>query len=140
MDGDSARWCTPCSQRPIFARTARRSRGSRAQGRLLGASEEEVAAAAAAAKAALAHPLLRGAANAAECRREEAIVHRLADGTLVEGVVDLAFRDGPGWTVVDFKTDAHPDTHPQYAAQLRLYCAAIAAVTGLPAKGALLAV
>jgi len=54
--------------------------------------------------------------------------------------VDLAFRDGEGWTVVDFKTDARPESHPHYAAQVRLYCRAITAATGLPAKGALLAV
>jgi len=67
-------------------------------------------------------------------------VHRLEDGTLIEGVVDLAFREVGGWTVVDFKTDARPDSHSQYAAQLRLYCAAITAATGLPARAALLAV
>ncbi|MGZ6124856.1 MAG: PD-(D/E)XK nuclease family protein, partial [Myxococcales bacterium] len=113
---------------------------ARAQGRLLGASEEEVAAAARAASAALSHPLLRRAACAEECRREEPILHRLEDGTLLEGVVDLAFRDASGWTVVDFKTDAQPGSHPQYAAQLHLYCAAITAVSGLPAHGTLLAV
>jgi ATP-dependent exoDNAse (exonuclease V) beta subunit len=113
---------------------------ARAQGRILGASAEEVAAAARAVEAALSHPLLRRAASAAECRREEPLAHRLEDGTLLEGVVDLAFRDSAGWTVVDFKTDAEPDSHPRYAAQLRLYCAAITAVTNLPARAALLAV
>jgi ATP-dependent helicase/nuclease subunit A len=29
----------------------------------------------------------------------------LDDGSLVEGVVDLAFRDFIGWTVLDLKTD-----------------------------------
>jgi ATP-dependent exoDNAse (exonuclease V) beta subunit len=99
-----------------------------------------VAAAARAAAAALEHPLLRRAALAEECRREEPLLHRLEDGTLLEGVVDLAFRDASGWTVVDFKTDAQPDSQPHYAAQLRLYCAAITAVTKLPARAALLAV
>jgi ATP-dependent exoDNAse (exonuclease V) beta subunit len=113
---------------------------ARAQGRILGASGEEVTAAARAASAALAHPLLRRAASAEECRREEPLIHRLEDGTLLEGIVDLAYRDAAGWTVVDFKTDAEPDSHPRYAAQLRLYCAAITAVTGLPARPALLAV
>ena len=28
-----------------------------------------------------------------------------ADGVLAEGVVDLAFREGEEWWVVDFKTD-----------------------------------
>jgi ATP-dependent exoDNAse (exonuclease V) beta subunit len=124
----------------LRASSADVERTARAQGRMLGAGDEEVAAAARAAVAALAHPLLRRAAAAGECRREEPLIHRLEDGTLLEGVVDLAFRDGAGWTVVDFKTDAQPDSQPRYAAQLRLYCAAIRAVTGLPARAALLAV
>jgi ATP-dependent helicase/nuclease subunit A len=116
------------------------ARVARAQARLAGASEEEESQATRAVSAALAHPLLRRAAAASEVRREEPVVHRLDDGTLLEGVVDLAFRDGAGWTVVDFKTDPRPETHPHYAAQLRLYCRAIAAATGLPVKAALLAV
>src|SRR2546428_705982 len=111
---------------------------ARAQARLVGATPEEVDAAARAALAALAHPLLRRAAAAVDCRREEPVVHRLEDGTLLEGVVDLAFREGGEWVIVDFKTDARPDSHPQYAAQLQLYCRAITAATGLPARAALL--
>jgi len=113
---------------------------ARAQARLVGATPEEIDAAARAASAALAHPLLRRAATAAECRREEPVVHRLEDGTLLEGVVDLAFREGGEWVIVDFKTDARPDSHPQYAAQLQLYCRAITATTGLRTRAALLAV
>jgi ATP-dependent exoDNAse (exonuclease V) beta subunit len=111
-----------------------------AQGRLVGAPAEEVSAAARAVEAALRHPLLQRAAASAECRREEPIAHLLPDGTLLEGVVDLAFRDGPGWMVVDFKTDARAEPHARYAAQLRLYCAAIQAATGLEARAALLSV
>lgn len=111
-----------------------------AQGRLAGATQVEVAAAAHAVEAALLHPLLRRAAKSGDCRREEPFVHRLDDGTLIEGVVDLAFRDAGGWTVVDFKTDARPGDHDRYAAQLRLYCAAIEKATGAPARAALLAV
>ena len=116
------------------------ARAAAAQGRIAGAPAEEVAAAARAVLAALQHPLLLRAARSEECRREEPLVHRLADGTLLEGVVDLAFRDPGGWTVVDFKTDARPADHAHYAAQLRLYCAAVEAATGLPARAALLAV
>ena len=115
-------------------------RTAAAQGRLSGASAAEIAAAAAAASAALDHPLLKAAAQSRDVRREEPLLHRLPDGTLVEGVVDLAFDDGAGWTVIDFKTDARPDDHAQYAAQLRLYCAAVEAATGRRARAALLAV
>src|SRR5438874_7599105 len=97
-------------------------------------------AGAGAAAAPLTNRLRRRAAAAVDCRREEPVVHRLEDGTLLEGVVDLAFREGGEWVIVDFKTDARPDSHPQYAAQLQLYCRAITAATGLPARAALLAV
>ena len=111
-----------------------------AQGRLCGATSAEVAAATRAVVSALRHPLLVRAARSEEVRREEPLLHRLAGGTLLEGVVDLAFREPSGWTVVDFKTDARPGEHPQYAAQLQLYCEAITAATGQPAKGVLLGV
>jgi hypothetical protein len=45
-------------------------------------------------------PRLAGA-----CRRETPVTCTLADGTLVEGVVDLAFEERGGWIVVDYKTD-----------------------------------
>ncbi|MFN2549919.1 MAG: UvrD-helicase domain-containing protein [Myxococcales bacterium] len=114
------------------------ARTAAAQGRIAGAPAEEISAAAAAVVAALQHPLLQAAARSDECRREEPVLHRLADGTLLEGVVDLAFRDAAGWTVIDFKTDA--TDRPHYAEQIRLYCAAVEAATGSRARGVLLAV
>ena len=111
-----------------------------AQGRRVGAPREEIAAAAMVAAAALEHPLLRRAAASSDLRREEPVAHRLADGSFVEGAVDLAFRDGDEWIVVDFKTDARPEIQTEYAAQLRLYCVVISAASGLPARGAILAV
>ena len=124
----------------LRAGSASIAQAAAAQGRLVGAGQAEVEAAARAVEAALGHPLLQAAAQSDDCRREEPIVHLLADGTLLEGVVDLAFREARGWVVVDFKTDAHPADHLHYAAQLRLYCAAVEAATGAPARGALLAV
>jgi ATP-dependent exoDNAse (exonuclease V) beta subunit len=121
-------------------------RAARVQGRLLAASEEEVSAAGAAARAALAHPLLRRAAEAAtrgELRRETPVLLRRDDGSLVEGVVDLAFReaDGGAWTVIDFKTDRElGEQRGRYAAQLRLYARAIADATGAAAHPILLMV
>ena len=124
----------------LRADSAAVARAAAAQGRLVGAAQAEVDAAARAVEGALRHPLLQAAAQSDDCRREEPIVHRLDDGTLLEGVVDLAFRDAQGWVVVDFKTDARPGDHLHYAAQLRLYCAAIEAATGARARAALLAV
>jgi ATP-dependent exoDNAse (exonuclease V) beta subunit len=120
---------------------------ARAQGRLVGASPEEVEAAVVAAIAALAHPLLREAAAAearGELRREVPVILRLEDGSLAEGVVDLAFREKDAnarWCVVDFKTDQELGPHrAQYVAQVRLYARAVAEATGEPARGVLLSV
>jgi len=64
---------------------------------------------------------------------------RLEDGSLAEGVVDLAFREDGEWTVVDFKTDRDLAVHrASYQAQVRIYAAAVAAATGEATRGALL--
>jgi ATP-dependent helicase/nuclease subunit A len=70
---------------------------------------------------------------------------RHADGTLVEGVADLAFRettpDFDGWTVVDFKTDREfESSQSQYSAQVGLYVEAIEKATNMSARGVLLVV
>ena len=109
------------------------------QGRWLDASEAEVSAAAGAVSAALSHPLLRRAAASGQMRRETPLWLTLADGRLAEGVVDLAFREADGWTVVDFKTDAElGERRASYAAQVRLYAEALGRVTGEPASAVLL--
>ena len=89
------------------------------QARLLGTSAEETAAAAATVRRALAHPAdpprRRGRARGAVPARGRRSRVRLDDGTLVEGVADLAFREDeptPTWTVVDFKTDLDVDRPP----------------------------
>jgi ATP-dependent exoDNAse (exonuclease V) beta subunit len=118
----------------------------RSQARILGATEEEVAAAIESVGAALAHDLLVRARAAHEMRREVPVAHVLADGTIAEGVVDLAFReigaDGAGaWTVVDFKTDREMEGRRAiYEAQVRLYAEAISAATGERTEGVLLLV
>lgn len=118
------------------------------QGRLIGATLEEVVAAKDAAVFALGHPLLRSAAEAAdrgELRRETPVVMPLADGGVLDGVIDLAFRDrspdGPLWVVVDFKTDSDVEAHgAAYETQVSLYVEAVEKATGERAKGILLAV
>jgi ATP-dependent helicase/nuclease subunit A len=67
------------------------------------------------------------------------------DDTVIEGVVDLAFReelpDFAGWTVVDFKTDRELEEAPdRYIRQVRLYSNAVSAATSLPARGVLLVI
>jgi len=108
--------------------------------RLLGATEEETAFAVHAALAALAHPRLRAAAQSSDARREVVVAERLSDGSIAEGVIDLAYRTENEWVVVDFKTDEMVPTVGAYAEQLRLYVDALRRATGEPARGVLLQV
>ena len=111
------------------------------QARVLGASADEATAAVDTVRAALAHPLLRRAAAARRCRREAPVTLRLDDGTLVEGVVDVAFEEQGAWTVVDFKTDVEVTGRlPEYRRQVALYVRAVARATGCPASGVVLRV
>jgi len=118
------------------------------QGRAVGATEEEINAAVATVLRALAHPLLRRAAAVAGIgglRREIPVLLKMDDGNLVEGVVDLAFReeasDFAGWTVVDFKTDRELEgSSNRYIGQVQLYAKAVRYATKLPTRGALLVV
>ncbi|MFO0740834.1 MAG: 3'-5' exonuclease [Labilithrix sp.] len=115
---------------------------ARIQGRLVGATEEEVAASRDAVRAALAHPLMLRAKAAERLEREVGLMLREPDGTLVEGVADLAFFEkGKGWTVIDFKTDlAMGDRKDGYQRQIAIYARALTDATGEPAKGVLLSV
>ena len=110
-------------------------------GRLLDATPEEVQAAAQCVTSALEHPLLRRAAKADAHHRETPVMLRLDDRRLVEGTLDLAFREGETWTVVDFKTDFDLDAQADtYRRQVAWYVYALSQLTGQPARGVLLAV
>ena len=110
--------------------------------RLLGASDAERGAAVEIVSSSLAHSLLLRAASASNlgvCRRETAIVTRLEDGTLIECVADLAFREGDKWLVVDFKTDGDFGALEQrYRRQVALYVRGISHATSTPARGYLM--
>ncbi|MFO0668749.1 MAG: PD-(D/E)XK nuclease family protein [Polyangiaceae bacterium] len=126
--------------------------------RMVGASVEEATAARVAVEAALAHPLFGRARAASEVRRECAVQMVGENGVIVEGVLDLAFREGGRWVVVDYKTDAEldgpdpdaiargvpaaeaPTRRAVYGAQLAVYVEAVARATGEPAEGILLSV
>jgi ATP-dependent helicase/nuclease subunit A len=111
--------------------------------KIVNATDEEAKAACVVVQTVLKHPILRRAAGSAAngmLRRETQVIHKLADGTIVEGVVDLAFQEeGPGgalWTVVDFKTDREFSlSSERHVEQVRIYAGAIAAATGNKARG-----
>ncbi len=111
------------------------------EARVLGLSDDDVAAAAGIAEGVLAHDLLVRARRAdarGSCRRETPVTLTLDDGTLVEGVVDLAFEEDGAWIVVDYKTDRELAVGDgPYRRQLAAYASAIARATGAPASGIL---
>jgi ATP-dependent exoDNAse (exonuclease V) beta subunit len=113
------------------------------QGRILSAQDDEIAAAIETVQKVLAHPLLdraRAAEARGACRRETPVMCTLSDGTMIEGVVDLAFEEPGGWTVVDYKTDREMATmgEDRYRRQIALYASAIAQATAQPAGGVLI--
>ena len=105
-------------------------------GRCHGASEEECAAAAVAARQALEY-CAQAMPAGAERHRELPVMVRLQDGTLVDGRIDLAWRDANSWTVVDYKTDRREKRN---VAQVQLYALALQRATGVPARGIVLEV
>jgi ATP-dependent exoDNAse (exonuclease V) beta subunit len=116
-------------------------------GRIVGATAEEISAAIATMGRVLEHPILRRAASVetGSLHRETPVMLTLEDGGLVEGVIDLAFRDDTsefaGWTVVDFKTDwEFEETSDRYIAQVRVYSKAVSTATSAPARGVLLVI
>ena len=118
-------------------------------GRTLGATQDEITSTAAVVTNTLAHPILKRAHAAmqrGQCRREVPVAARDDDGTLVEGVVDLAFLevdDGTlgTWTVVDFKTDRELDIALDvYKRQVAIYADMITRATGQPALPVLIRV
>jgi ATP-dependent exoDNAse (exonuclease V) beta subunit len=111
------------------------------QGRILGATDRESTAATEVVRSVLAHPLLeraRGAEERGECRRETPVAARFGE-VLVEGVVDLAFREKGRWVVVDFKTDQEIERELDvYRRQVGLYAAVIGKATGEPSEPVLM--
>jgi ATP-dependent exoDNAse (exonuclease V) beta subunit len=112
------------------------------QGRILAAPAEEIAAARETVERVLAHDLLaraRAAEARGACRRETPVTCMTRSGTLIEGVVDLAFEEPAGWTILDYKTDRElaASGAERYRRQVALYAAAIAEATGRVASGVL---
>ncbi len=98
--------------------------------RMVGAAVDEREAAVSVVTRALAHPLLDRAREAKNVLREVGVAMKLEGAGIVEGVVDLAFEEPNGWTVIDFKTGgADADLRAAYEAQVALYARAIAKAT-----------
>lgn len=123
---------------PLDASDAVVERTADTQGRLLLASAVEVAAAAVVVTSVLRHDLIGRARAGTGLRRESPITWLQKDGTMIEGVLDLAFEESGVTVVVDFKTDHELAAgENRYRAQLQQYVNAVARATGSAAAGVL---
>jgi ATP-dependent exoDNAse (exonuclease V) beta subunit len=124
---------------PLDADATLVERAASTCGRLLAeVTSEETRAAVGVVTAVLRHDLLDRARASASVQRETPVTWVQQDGTLVEGVLDLAFDEGDRTIVVDFKTDhelAAGET--RYRAQLQQYVNAVSRATGRDAAGVL---
>ena len=78
------------------------------------------------------------ARSSSRLRRETPITWTQKDGTLIEGVLDLAFDEQDLTTVIDFKTDHELSAgEARYRAQLQKYVDAVAAATERRVAGVL---
>ena len=94
------------------------------------------------ARAALGMELVKRAAEAGTVYREVPFAVNV-DGTILEGLIDLAFDDGTGLTIVDYKTDDVPEQHlaehaKSYRLQVGAYALAAREVFGKAPKAAAL--
>jgi ATP-dependent exoDNAse (exonuclease V) beta subunit len=115
------------------------------EARVLGLPDSDASEAAAVVERMLAHDLLvraRAAEMRGACRRETPVTCVMPDGTLIEGVVDLAFEEQGVWTIVDYKTDRELEAlgEARYRRQVALYASAVSQATGQVARGVLLRV
>lgn len=62
-----------------------------------------------------------------------------SDGTLIDGIVDLAFHEDGEWRIVDFKTDQEVEQAlDAYLRQVQLYAMAVSKATDRPSQGILM--
>jgi ATP-dependent exoDNAse (exonuclease V) beta subunit len=128
------------AQAPFEATVAEVERIAALEARVLSLSDADASAATMIVQRVFAHDVIRRARAAAArgtCRRETPVTCTMPNGTLIEGVVDLAFEEGDHWYVVDYKTDRDLDSagSEQHRRQVGLYTSAIALATGHPASG-----
>jgi ATP-dependent helicase/nuclease subunit A len=79
---------------------------------------------------------VRAAARSAAVHRE-LVVGALVGDTIVKGAVDLLYRDGESWVVVDYKTDRATDAvtfRARYEPQGAAYALAVEAAVGEPVR------
>ena len=114
------------------------ARTAETHARMLDASASEIAAATEVVRGVLRHDIMVRARRGAKLRRETPVSWVQDDGTLIEGVLDLAFDEGDRTVVVDFKTDHELSAgEARYRAQVHQYVRAVARATGREVRGIL---
>jgi ATP-dependent exoDNAse (exonuclease V) beta subunit len=123
---------------PLDANRELVERGAGVQSRIFNAPADEMHAAVDVVTRVLGHELVARARAASAVKRETPVSWVQKDGTLIEGVLDLAFDEEDVTVVVDFKTDYELATgETRYRAQLQQYLAAVSRATGRTATGVL---
>ena len=123
---------------PLDAKEDVIARTAATEGRVINASADEVHGATQVVNGVLCHELLARARASSSVKRETPVAWVQRDGTLIEGVLDLAFDEGEKTVVVDFKTDHELAAgEMRYRAQLQQYLAAVSRAAGRPASGVL---
>jgi ATP-dependent helicase/nuclease subunit A len=101
----------------------------------LGLPEEKAKEAAQMAAQTLENPLLQRARRAPKIFRELPLTGRMADGKLLNAILDLAFLEGEEWVVVDYKTDKDMEKEKEkYGLQLGYYAELLTRFTGRSVK------
>ncbi len=73
------------------------------------------------------------------CRRETPVAGAGPEGSLLEGVLDLAFEDDRSWVIVNFKTAAQMGgVVDRYRRQVAMYGWLVQRATGRDARAVLL--
>ncbi len=116
-------------------------RWSQIHATLQNCDREEQESGLAVARAALRHELFDRARKADQCQREFPVTLRLPDGRILEGVIDLAFREEGAWVIVDFKTAASPGEDPgRFERQVRWYAHALRQIEKAPVEAWILSI
>ena len=124
---------------PFLAGLEELDRLARFHGRIMRATEQETEGAVRTVHRVLQNPLVRRAPEAERFLREYPITHRLDANQLVEGTIDLAYRDSGTWTLIDFKTTAEFEDHlSEYRNQIQWYALALEEATGCKVRPCLL--
>ncbi len=112
------------------------------EGKGLGATQSMIERAGKLVKEAISSPLFQRVIRSENYQKEVPFTY-FEEGMMIEGVMDLVFREGEDWVVLDFKTDRIDPKQLEarvnhYRPQVRIYSEAIQKIFGKPPKEVIL--